>query len=201
MHGEEIGWNGYKFTVESGDNWFTVFVFRQSDSGVGNVDIDRSGAFGFTFASRIVDDFDGERTGENVFHESVRTVSLESENFTVKSSVVMLTPGHTVASLFWVDLAFVHDSENFSEFVFIDNFGFLDAFWEVWVWVPFAFGARVKSGHWNSGSKFVTFFTGWKTSELTFFIFARNFTVDWSIEMLAFMGVRDTRWESVSTSW
>jgi hypothetical protein len=201
VHGEEVGWNGDKFTFKSGGDWFTIFVFGQSDSGIGDVDVDGSRAFGFTFTSGIVDDFDGEGAGENVFHESVRAVSLESENFTIKSSVVVLTPGHTVTSLFWVDLTFVHYSKNFSKFVFIDNFSFLDAFWEVWVWVPFAFGARVKSGHWNSGSKFVAFFTSWKTSELTFVVFTRNFTVDWSIEMLAFVGVRNTRWESVSTSW
>lgn len=201
VHGEEVGWNGNKFTVESGNNWFTFFVFGQSDSGVSNVDVDRSRAFSFTFASRIIDDFDGEGARKNVLHESIRTVSLESEDFTIKSSVVMLAPGHTVSSLFWVDLTFVHNSKNFSEIVFIDNFGFLDTFWEVWVWVPFAFGARVKSSHWNSGGKFVAFFTGWEASKLTFVIFARNFTVDWSIEMLAFVSVRNTRWESVTTSW
>lgn len=201
MHGEEVGWNGDKFTIESGGNWFTFFVFGQSDSGIGNVDIDGSRAFSFTFASGVVDDFDGEGAGENVLHKSITAVSLESENFTIKSSVVVLTPGHTVSSLFWIDLTFVHNSQNFSKIVFINNFGFLNTFWKVWVWVPFTFGARVKSGHWNSGSKFVAFFTSWKTSKLTFIIFTRNFTVDWSVEVLAFVGVRDTRWESVSTSW
>jgi hypothetical protein len=201
VHTEKVGWDGDEVSFKSGNNWLTVFVFRQGNPGISNINVDSSAAFGFTFASRIVDNFDTERSGQNVFHQSITTVSLESENFAVKSSVMMLSPSHTITSFLWADLTFVHNTQNFSELVFVNDFSFLDTFWEVWVWVPFSFGARVESGHWNSGSEFVAFFASWETSKLTVVVFATDFTVDWSIQMLAFMGVRDTRWEPVTASW
>lgn len=47
----------------------------------------------------------------------------------------------------------------------------------------------------------VTILACWVTSKLSIDILAGNGTVDWCIEMLAFVGVADTRWESLSTSW
>jgi hypothetical protein len=126
---------------------------------------------------------------------------LESEDFTVEGSVVVLAPGHTVTGFFWVDLSQVHDSENFADIVFVGDFGFLDAFWEVWVWVPFSFGTTVKVGHWDWGSKLEAGVAGWIASEKTISVFALNYSVDWSVQVLALLGVADARWEPVTASW
>lgn len=141
MKGVKVVWKRDLITVSGGNEWFSILVSCESDPSIGNVDVKASltwSVFG-TFA--VVDNFDREGSRENVLYEGVLTSALESEYLAVKGSVVMLTPGHAVSSLFWGDLANVHNAENLANIFFVGYVGLLYALWEVSVWVPLAFRA------------------------------------------------------------
>lgn len=193
-------WKGENLARLGSNDW-TVVTVGNAYPGIGDVDVDLSAALGVWAAVSVVFYLNGERSRENVFDERVVAGTSESEHLTVKSSVVMLAPGHAVASLFWVDLTSVHNAQDLTDIVLVDVFFLLDALWEVWVWVPLTVGARVVVAHWDGRDKLESLLTGWVASKLTFLVLAADLSVDWSIKVLALLGGTDATWVSLAASW
>lgn len=200
VEGVEAVWKIELLTVLGGNNW-TGLALAEGDPSVSNVDVDLSVASGIWAALSVVFDFDGEGTREDVLDEGVVAGTSESEHLTVKGSVVVLTPGHTVAGLVWVDLASVHNAKDLADLVLVDRVFLLHALWEVSGWVPSAIEAGVLTGDWDGRGELEAFVTGWFALELAVLVLAADDTVDWSVEVLALLGGTDTGWKSLSTSW
>jgi hypothetical protein len=193
-------WKGKDLSRLGGDDW-AFFGRGKGYPSIGDVNVDLSAAWSFWATFSVVFDFDGEGSRKDILDKGVVAGASESEHFSVKGSVVVLAPSHTVSSLFWGDLTLVHNAKDLSEFIFVNIVFFLDALWKVWVWVPLSIAARIVSSHWDGRDKLKSFVTSWKASKLTVGIFASDLAVNWSIKMLALLSSTDTRWKSLTASW
>ena len=122
---------------------------------------------------------------------------------TIKSPEMVLAPSHTITDLIWSKLAFILSAKNFAVTVSSDSFSFLNAFWKVWVWVPFTVKARVVAGHWDGRSELETIVASWVASELTglLVVFTFDLAVDWAVKVGTLVGFRDTRWIPETAPW
>jgi hypothetical protein len=77
-------------------------------------------------------------------------------------------------------LTFIHNTDDFTELVFVNIFFDFDTFWEMWIWVPLTVHACVVSSDWDKSREFKTFITGWEAPKLAVGVFAFNLSIYWS---------------------
>jgi len=129
----------------------------------------------------------GEWAGKSVLSENVVTLSSEMVHFTVKSSVMMLPPSHTIPGLVNWNIFFGENTSDMTNTTWINWVNPWNAGWESAGWSPGTIVTGETSGHWNWRGKFKAFWTGWDTNVKTYaqslkYFFLRNM---WLLEFLA----------------
>jgi len=111
-----------------------------------------------------------ERTCELVLSKNVAALSSESVDLSVKSSVVMLTPGHTIASLVGWNVALCENTRDLTDLSGIDCVGTSNACRWNTANSPSTIVAGVVSRHWWTWLDFKSFWTAWNTDLKAFIV-------------------------------
>jgi hypothetical protein len=111
-----------------------------------------------------------ERASELVLGKNVATLPSESVDLSVESSVMMLTPGHAVASLVGWNVALCEHTRDLTDLSWIDGVGSSNAGrWDT-ADSPSTVVASVVSGHWWTWLDFKSFWTAWNTDLKAFIV-------------------------------